>query len=67
MPKVVPPLPAAKLVLPESFVAEIDQLLAKMNTPEDRAARAALFGASSTELGRAALKARQSAAGSKAP
>lgn len=67
MPKTDSTSPAAKLGMPESLAAEIDKMVAKMNTPEDRAARAALFAASSSDLGRAARNTLQSASKSKAP
>jgi antitoxin Phd len=46
----------------ESLTAEFDQLVAKMNTPKARRASSALFSATSAGLGKAAMKARQSAA-----
>jgi hypothetical protein len=67
MPKAASTSPAAKLAMPKSIAAELDRMVAKMNTPKDRAARAAFFAASSADLGRAAMNARQPAATSKAP
>ena len=58
---------ATKLAMPENLVTEIDRMVAKMNTPADRAAREALFAASSADLGRAAMKARKASHQSKAP
>ena len=45
----------------ESLAAEFDQMVARMNTPKAKRAAAALFSATSASLGKAALKARQSA------
>jgi hypothetical protein len=67
MPKAVSSSPPAKLGMPESIAAEIDKLVARTNTPAGRAASAALFSASSVQLGRAALMAREPAAKSKNP
>ena len=58
--------PPANLVMPERLAAEIDKMVAQMNTPEHRAACNALFSASSADLGRAAMKAHQPASDSKA-
>ncbi len=55
MPKAVPTSPVAKLVLAESLAAQLDQIVARMNTPADRAARAVFFSASPADLGRAAM------------
>jgi antitoxin Phd len=46
----------------ESLASEFDQLVAKMNTPKAKRATTTLFSADSKALGRAALKARRSAA-----
>ena len=59
MSKAVPSSPPANLVVPKRLAAEIDQMVAQMNTPEHRAACNALFSASSVDLGRAAMKAHQ--------
>ena len=67
MPKAVPSSAPAQLGMPESLAAEIDKMVAKMNTPEGRAAQAALFCASSADLGRTAMMSRQPAPNSKEP
>ena len=46
----------------ESLAAEFDQMVARMNTPKAKRATSALFSATSAALGRAAMKARRSAA-----
>ncbi|MDB6152239.1 MAG: prevent-host-death family protein [Chthoniobacteraceae bacterium] len=40
----------------ESLTAEFDQIVARMNTPEGKRATAALFSATSADLGRTAVK-----------
>jgi prevent-host-death family protein len=46
----------------ESLTAEFDQMVAKMNTPEGKRATAALFSATSADLGRAFVKTSRAAA-----
>lgn len=45
----------------EALAGEFDQLVAKMNTPKAKRAAASLFAAGGKALGKAAVKARQSA------
>ena len=45
-----------------NLTAEFDQLVARMNTPKAKRAAASLFSAKTVQLGKAALKARQSSA-----
>ncbi len=46
----------------KSVVGQFDEMVARMNTPEGKRATAALFSATSADLGRAAVKNRRSAA-----